>query len=384
MLANTYNRFKLIFDSESPYNVKSIPFFVQPENVTTLILSNDYLKTDRIKAFISIFNISQFTRLHSLSLHQIQDDDLEHVLEHMNTDYLSSLFIESSHSENCSAWALGSSLLKRCSLRKLSMHNINYTMEHILWPDQCKLQHLVIDSCIYREYLDILQKLPYLRTLVMRNCTIDDTHSTLLLLYKFKTPSSLISLTISDCSFSLKNLTLLLSPIPTLLHLKLISHRSILDSFFHGSRLEELIRAKAPALVRFEFFLSYKYQENDRFISLESLMDPFRTSFWLNDKRWFVTCAYVPKGSTIWLHTTPIRDSGIEKLVRCEVSCIDKQCRLTQRSIDEIIDNTDDVTLTTFGLYYNQIGDRGAQYLVDILQQNKVSSLFYRFLHFCI
>ncbi|CAF1295401.1 unnamed protein product, partial [Adineta steineri] len=285
----------------------------------------------------------QFTRLHSLSLHQIQDDDLEHVLEHMNTDYLSSLFIESSHSENCSAWALISSLLKRCSLRKLSMYNINYTMEHILWPDQCKLQHLVIDSCIYGEYLDILQKLPYLRTLVMRNCTINDTHSTLLLLSKFKTPSSLISLTISDCSFSLKNLTLLLSPIPTLVHLKLISHRSILDSFFHGSRLEELIRAKAPALVRFEFFLSYNYQENDRFISLESLMDPFRTPFWLNDKRWFVTCAYVPKGSTIWLHTTPIRDSGIEKLVRCEVSWIDNQCRLTQRSIDEIIDNTDDV-----------------------------------------
>ncbi|CAF1131320.1 unnamed protein product [Adineta steineri] len=248
-------------------------------------------------------------------------------------------------------------------------------MGHILWPDQYKLQHLVIDSCIYGEYLDILQKLPYLQTLVMRNCTIDDTHSTLLLLSKFKTLSSLISLTISNCSFSLKNLTLLLSPIPTLLHLKLISHRGILDSFFHGSRLEELIRAKAPTLVRFEFFLSYNYQENDRFISLESLMDPFRTPFWLNDKRWFVTCAYVPKGSTIWLHTTPIRDCGIERLVRCEVSWIDNQCRLTQRSIDEIIDNTDDVTLTTFGLYYNQIGDSGAQYLVDILQQNTTLSI---------
>ncbi|CAF1193495.1 unnamed protein product [Adineta steineri] len=244
-------------------------------------------------------------------------------------------------------------------------------MEYISWPDQCKLQHLVIDSCIYGEYLDILQKLPYLRTLVMRNCTIDDTHSTLLLLSKFKTPSSLISLTISDCSFSLKNLTLLLSPIPTLLHLKLISHRSILDSFFHGSRLEELIRAKAPALVRFEFFLSYNYQENDQFISLESLMDPFRTPFWLNDKRWFVTCAYVPKGSTIWLHTTPIRDCGIEKLVRCEVSWIDNQCRLTQRSIDEIIDNTDDVTLTTLSLCHNQLGDNGVQYLTDGLRHNK-------------
>ncbi|CAF4189268.1 unnamed protein product, partial [Adineta steineri] len=244
-------------------------------------------------------------------------------------------------------------------------------MEYISWPDQCKLQHLVIDSCIYGEYLDILQKLPYLRTLVMRNCTIDDTHSTLLLLSKFKTPSSLISLTISDCSFSLKNLTLLLSPIPTLLHLKLISHRSILDSFFHGSRLEELIRAKAPALVRFEFFLSYNYQENDQFISLESLMDPFRTPFWLNDKRWFVTCAYVPKGSTIWLHTTPIRDCGIEKLVRCEVSWIDNQCRLTQRSIDEIIDNTDDVTLTSLNIDKNSIGQQGAKYLANSLQQNK-------------
>ncbi|CAF1059207.1 unnamed protein product [Adineta steineri] len=105
---------------------------------------------------------------------------------------------------------------------------------------------------------------------------------------------------------------------------------------------------------------------------LESLMDPFRTSFWLNDKRWFVTCAYVPKGSTIWLHTTPIRDSGIEKLVRCEVSWIDKQCRLTQRSIDEIIDNTDDVTLTILNLKDNQIGHEGAKRLAEALRNNTV------------
>ena len=71
-------------------------------------------------------------------------------------------------------------------------------------------------------------------------------------------------------------------------------------------------------------------------------MVPFRTPFWLDDKRWFVTCAYVPKACAIWLHTTPIRGSGIERLVRCEVSWIDRQCRLTQRSIDEMVDNTND------------------------------------------
>jgi hypothetical protein len=216
-------------------------------------------------------------------------------------------------------------------------------METIPWPNQCKLQYLVIDDCIYSEYLTILRELSCLRRLVIRNCTITDKDSRLLLPSKFKVHSLLMSLTISDYLLSLENLTFLLSPVPTLLHLKVISHRTTLDSFFDGSHLEELIQAKAPTLVRFEFFLTYKYRENDDFISLESLMIRFRTRFWLDDKRWFVTCAYVPKACAIWLHTTPIRDSGIKQLMRCEVSWIDKQCRLTERSLNEMVDNTDDV-----------------------------------------
>ncbi|CAF3752751.1 unnamed protein product [Rotaria sordida] len=99
-------------------------------------------------------------------------------------------------------------------------------------------------------------------------------------------------------------------------------------------------------------------------------MVPFRTYFWLDDKRWFVTCAYVPKACAIWLHTASIRDSGIERLMRCEVSWIDKQCRLTQRSIDEMVDNTDDMTLTTLSLNENQIEDEGAKRLADALRHN--------------
>jgi hypothetical protein len=374
-IVNSYNRLDLIFNSKSSYSMKPISRLVQPSNVASLVLGNDYQTKDTIKLFCSLFDMDRFTGLRSLTLYQIKNDDLEYILEHMNMTNIISLSIQSfergyesvwRHSlwlsgtsyerEHERTWALVSSALVRCNLRKLSMSDINYKMKYITWPEQYQLEHLAINDCTYDGYLAILHQLPNLRTLVMRQCTFNDFEDKLL---PSSTPlchSSLTSLIITDYSVSLTNLEHFVLPIPSLKHLKLISHRKTIDYVFNGSIWRELIQTKLPLLDRFDFFFSYTYFEHQDCASLESIMAPFRAPFYLDDKRWFVTCAYVLTLRTIWLYTKPICSTNYGSPLRCEVSPTDNIYRLTQRPIDERSDTiADEVSSFTDTLWVKSL-----------------------------
>ncbi|CAF4582614.1 unnamed protein product, partial [Rotaria sp. Silwood2] len=74
----------------------------------------------------------------------------------------------------------------------------------------------------------------------------------------------------------------LLSRLPTLKHLRLLFPSCEPKSgLFDGSRWEEFIRSKLPLLNKFEFSfnVSKRFHPND--VTIESLIAPFRTPFWL-------------------------------------------------------------------------------------------------------
>ncbi|CAF4104263.1 unnamed protein product [Rotaria socialis] len=312
--------------------MRSISRFIQPENVISITIVNDCEENDKINLFHSLFDIARFTRLRSLTIHRIKDTNLEHFLENLSTSSLTSLSIESSEQEHIRTWDLVSSASLRWNLRKLCISNMNFMAKYISWSDQYKLEHLEFSNCTYSDYLLILRHLPNLRTLVIQNCIIDD-NQTCLTLSASIVLASLKSLTITNCSLAPQHFELLISSIPSLHHLKLISHR-------------------------------------ESFVSLESFIASFRAPFWLDDKHWFVTCAYVPRERAIWLHTIPIDSTRYQGCVRCEVSWRDNICRLTQRSLNTMVDNVSDETLTALDLSTNQMRNAGIQHLASILENN--------------
>lgn len=346
---DTYNRLKLTFNSTSPSTAKLFFHFVRPERVVSMTISdtdetsNFRVRDGQIDPFYSIFDNLQFMRLRSLTFRTVSDTSLKYFVDNFfNTDFLVSLSIESNETRHKRTWDLVSSTFGRYSLRKLSISNVETIMGHISWPNQWKLEHLAIDNCTYNGYLSILQQLPYLRTLSMRDCIINDADKRVLSSSNNTFTATLESLTMTHCSLLTDHLDLLLSLIPSLRYLKLGSHREVLDSVFDGTYWERLISMKLPKLDKFEFIFFHTYNENDDSINIEDLIAPFQSSFWLHDKRWFVADAYVLKENEIWLYTTPIHLTGIRDLVRLEMSWMDTNYRLTQRSLNKMLDLSSD------------------------------------------
>ena len=221
------------------------------------------------------------------------------------------------------------------------MSNVETVMENISWPNQWKLKDLAIDDCTYNAYLVILQQLPYLRIFSMRNCIISDADKGVLSSSNNTFTAALESLTMTHCPLLTNHLEFLLSLTPSLRHLKLASHREVLDFVFDSTYWERLISTKLPKLDKFEFIFFHTYNESDDSINLEDLIASFRSSFWFHDKQCFVAGAYVLKENEIWLHTTPVHFTGIKDLVRVEI-WMDNDYRLTQRPLNKMLDLSSD------------------------------------------
>ncbi|CAF4640415.1 unnamed protein product, partial [Rotaria sp. Silwood2] len=101
----------------------------------------------------------------------------------------------------------------------------------------------------------------------------------------------------------------LLSRLPTLKHLRLLFPSCEPKSgLFDGSRWEEFIRSKLPLLNKFEFSfnVSKRFHPND--VTIESLIAPFRTPFWLESKNWCIKCDLEKEicGEAFHLYSTPL------------------------------------------------------------------------------
>ncbi|CAF3608906.1 unnamed protein product, partial [Rotaria sp. Silwood1] len=69
-----YDRRTLNYDSSSQRNIDVISRFLRPETVLSLtIIASSNISQDSTTSFHQIFNIDQFTRLHSLTLDNVDD-----------------------------------------------------------------------------------------------------------------------------------------------------------------------------------------------------------------------------------------------------------------------------------------------------------------------
>ena len=90
---------------------------------------------------------------------------------------------------------------------------------------------------------------------------------------------------------------------PQLTHLKLIGY----GNFFDGYRWKEFIQTNLPLLEKFQFFFTLK-QADPNFISgIERTVQTFQTPYWLDIKRWFVTCeCTIDSPELVQLYSIPL------------------------------------------------------------------------------
>ncbi|CAF3971172.1 unnamed protein product [Rotaria sp. Silwood1] len=86
---------------------------------------------------------------------------------------------------------------------------------------------------------------------------------------------------------------IILTILPTLTHFRLFGLTCRTDpSLFDGFRWENFIQTKLPLLNQFEFCLTRLALTNQDCTTMESLIAPFRTPFWLQIKHWVVKYDY--------------------------------------------------------------------------------------------
>lgn len=314
-IINNYNQYELDLSSISKNEFHRICQIIDPKNVTSLILSDGDMTPGQIDLFISIFNINEFIHLRSLTLMNIEKSELNLLMENINTNYLSSLSINirknNSKTKDTSISTLLSSILI-ANLHKLDLRMWNHEINNFVWPKNHTLQYLTLGHYVtVKQICNILSQLSHLRTLVLRNCIINDIDGTINTLSDIQTNTYITSLIFINSRLQMNELIVLLLLTPSLVHLQLTGSVNSSDPILDGSQWENFIQSKLPLLKRFEFFFRAKIDSNSIPINIESWIVPFQTPFWLEHKSWFVTCNYIIKTSTFRLYSIPICDSCI-------------------------------------------------------------------------
>jgi hypothetical protein len=182
-ITNTHNTLRLNSDYIRESDCRLISRIIQPSMITSLILTRD-ANCVQMKYFLSHFNMHQFTRLHSLFLYDIHDNELKQFLQHIPNCSLISLGIGSKIESFVRSKMLSSilSTIVGSNLRNLYLDYFDFALNPTFWSIQCPLRRLTIDKCVNVDYRVILDHLPHLQTFVMRYCTMTNTNNQSVLL----------------------------------------------------------------------------------------------------------------------------------------------------------------------------------------------------------
>ena len=284
-IINTYNRHEIDTSLLSKTDLHFNCTIVSPEDVISLTLFDIDIVPSPINLFFSLFDIERCTRLRSLILVNIDDNNLQTLLRHIISSYpLTSLSIEFRKNKSTETLALFESVISKPTLRRLTINLSDTALDKIKWSHNDSLQFLEIGACTLTQYCAILDHSPNLRTLVVRN-EMNNYNDTVI----SKSYPQLISLSLCNVTCnSIKNVESLLSRTPSLTYLKMIDWHPDC-SMLNGSRWKTLIMTHLPHLDKFEFF--FCKNKSNQFVShnrksagVKSYIARFCHAFWLKTK----------------------------------------------------------------------------------------------------
>ncbi|CAF1025098.1 unnamed protein product [Adineta steineri] len=302
-ISNKWNSHNYDLSSISKNHFDLICRQICQEKIISLTLSDEDTTPGQIRLFFSLYRISNFPRLRSLTLRNIDSNDLYEILKDIFNCSLTTFSCQSRGKQNKSIIHLLSKLIIQSNLEILSLNTHAHYIEQMFKSiTQFHLIELTIGILTFKEYQTILQYCPYLRVFVIDDCWINDTdqNSTI------KSYRQLISLTLKSTNRSITQLEYLLLLTPSLTELKLINSPSTPNSLINGSYWEIFIKTKLSSLIKFQFvFYQLVLRTYECNADVELFIIPFRTSFWIEEKQWFVNCQSIKSSHTIQLYSIP-------------------------------------------------------------------------------
>lgn len=305
-IIHTYDQYKLDFKSISKPYFHSICHLIQPNNIISLILSNDNQTPDQIKYFLSYFQFQQFTRLRSLTLIHIDENDFQTIFQLENIISSLSFTIRKNLLQKSTILPLISSIISNKHLRYLNFALSSSQIKDLSWPNQSFLQTLIISNRIcFKQFSTILSHSLQLKKLVLQDCIMDESVNSVDSLITY---SHLVSLTFDDSELDMNECELILSLTPSLEHFHIIGGSNLSD----GYRWEKFIQKKLLKLNQFEFaFCGNSDIILDNGMNVEALITCFQTKFWIEIKQWFVVCYYFKNTANYSLYSLPLCKSNV-------------------------------------------------------------------------
>ncbi|CAF1391852.1 unnamed protein product [Adineta ricciae] len=275
-ITNDYNRYKIYLNTLSKHDIQRIYRMIQPKNINCLHIW--FINKEIIQLFLSLFPINQFIRLKMLTLWNIEEFYLREILLHLATiSSLRSFSIYSVKQSNISDEVSIhlSKLLLQSSLRSIRLM-LNFKEDF----SSFSLQRIHMNSCTDDQLISMINNCPSLRRLSLYSCPM-------ISMDKNFNKSSLTHLEFYETKLSIDELESILRLTPLLTHLYMNNSKSRFNCFQRLSQWEDFIQINLIHLHTFQFSLTC---EDYRINHIGLLLDAFRTSFWLKDKSWPITC----------------------------------------------------------------------------------------------
>ena len=306
-VVKSYDRYRLDFEWLSKSDFKLMCHLVDPQNVISLTLYHADRTPDRIELFLTLFKTRELTRLRTLKLRFMEERFLAPILKSIPFQSVTSFSVNLLTADGRRLNPTNRFLSSAVDQTKLCQLNVTFGLERlqkILWCHQTQLEYLSMGKSVHWYSMsEILAQLPHLRTLVLKD--IGGPRST----RSNTLPPQITSFTFTDATLLHDSLELMLSSMPSLNHFKLIGRGDYRD----GGRWEHFIQTRLPLLKKFEFFIKHVQIPRGTPAYIESVVTPYRTPFWLEQKKWFVTCEYSTNEPTkINLFSMPICVSSLK------------------------------------------------------------------------
>lgn len=284
-IVKDYNRYILNFQSISKPNFDQICHLIDPNHVTTLILSESNQTYDQIKLFLNYFRLQQFNGLYSLSLFIRDEEAIRSLAGQFNIPSLEifSFKIDRFDDRRKTTTArILSKIIAKSNLWKLQLHMQDGRFEKIIWPNPCSIRYLEVNNTIAIEQLhSVLRCSPHLQTVVINSFFILNPNQPISMSF-----DQLTSLTMNKLNMKINDLEFCLSRTRALTYLKLIGAGEFCD----GYRWENFIQLNLRSLNKFEFYFTEIHFTQKSFQEVKLIAMKFQTPFWLEQKKWFIMC----------------------------------------------------------------------------------------------
>ena len=280
----TYNRYGVDFRRMSMAEFDVLCQLIPRKQIISIILSGHGRALTPFQTFLAFSSFRDFSSISLVDLPECWIDTVLDLLTRSSPQSLK-LFLNDQYrdeSKHIRKTVLGE-ILRQPSLRRMELDSFDNRLPTGTPSTASSIVHLTLHAVINVDHLCLfLENFPWLHTLVLKRPPYGTVTSA------SKRFDQLRSVTIEHIHGSVDELEPLLSCAPSLYHLKLHGRNVLFDA----KRWEEFVQTHLPQLSHFQLDFDLRKPTLRTAEQFFQLLQPCLSEFWLNAKKWFVTCSH--------------------------------------------------------------------------------------------